>query len=378
MDKFSAPPRQERSTTCRRSAARRGQGSRTQPSAAPSGGYGNPFGGGSGPNGSPQGSDPGPYAGGQLVQLERPTFDRTGGAYTVRVYASNSTLRSGERGYLALLAGASVVLVLIGIALGEWLTRRIVRPLLNTADTAGRLAAGDVTARATTSGPGEIAEVGLALNRLADRIDQLIAEERETVADLSHRLRTPLTALRLDAEALRDETDAERIGGHVTSLERMLTAVIRAARRPQREGRMPSADATTVVGERVGFWSALAEDQGRASELVRPDRPLLVRAADEDLGAAVDALLENVIAHTPEGTPFAVRLTATTSGARLEVSDDGPGLPDTEPVRGRSDRGSTGLGLDIARRCAEASGGAMILASSPAGGALITLELGAP
>ena len=167
-----------------------GAGSSTQPSAVPSG-FGNPFGGGAGPNGSPQGSDPGPYAGGQLVQLERPTFNRTGSAYTVRVYAGNGTLRSGERGYWALLAGASVVLVLIGIALGEWLTRRIVRPLLNTADTAGRLAAGDVTARATTSGPGEIAEVGLALNRLADRIDQLIAEERETVADLSHRAAHP-------------------------------------------------------------------------------------------------------------------------------------------------------------------------------------------
>ena len=141
---------------------------------------------------------------------------------------------------------------------------------------------------------------------------------------------------------------------------------------------MPSSDASAVVGERVAFWSALAEDQGRAHELALPSAPLPVRAADEDLAAALDALLENVIAHTPEGTPFAVRLTATASGARLEVSDDGPGLPDTEPVRGRSDRGSTGLGLDIARRCADASGGAMTLASSPAGGALITLELGAP
>jgi signal transduction histidine kinase len=87
-------------------------------------------------------------------------------------------------------------------------------------------------------------------------------------------------------------------------------------------------------------------------------------------------LLENVIAHTPDGTAFGVRLTATATGAVLEVSDDGPGLPDDALVRGRSDRGSTGLGLSIARRCAESSGGAMQVGSSPSGGASVSLLLG--
>jgi signal transduction histidine kinase len=159
----------------------------------------------------------------------------------------------------------------------------------------------------------------------------------------------------------------------------MLTAVIRAARRPQREGRMPSCDARAVVEERVAFWSALAEDQQRAGTVSLPSAPVLVRAAAEDLGAAVDALLENVVAHTPEGTAYAVGLRAgQDGGAVLEISDDGPGLPVDEPVRGRSDRGSSGLGLDIARRCAEGTGGSMTLGRSPSGGALITLDLRAP
>jgi signal transduction histidine kinase len=298
--------------------------------------------------------------------------------YLVRVFASSDKLHSGETGWLLLLAGGSAGMLLVAAAAAELLTRRIVRPLVDTADTARALSIGDTTARAPTNGPREIGEVGVALNRLADRIDQLIAEERETVADLSHRLRTPLTAMRLDAEALDDPADAERIGAHVSILERMLTSVIHAARRPQREGRMPSCDATAVVGERVAFWSALTDDQERTSTVTLPSQPVAVRAAAEDLSAAVDALLENVIAHTPEGTAFAVRLAATPTGARLEISDDGPGLPVDEPVRGRSDRGSTGLGLDIARRCAEASGGSMILGAGPSGGALITLELGAP
>jgi len=378
---------------------RAASGATASPTPAPDGGGGGGGGGGTDPGVFGRDLKPETYAGGKLVQLYVPTFTGFGqstsgqsatgqpsasgqpGAaqfYTVRVWAGDGQLHTGQTGPLLLIVGVAVALLLVGVVAGEVLTRRIVRPLVDTADTAQRLGSGDTSARAPTTGPREVADVGLALNRLADRIDELIAEERETVADLSHRLRTPLTALRLDAEALRDQTDSERIGLHVGTLERMLTAVIRAARRPQREGRIPSCDATAVVGERVGFWSALAEDQERATAVSLPEDALLVRAGAEDLAAAVDALVENVIAHTPEGTPFAVTLTATDAGAHLVVSDDGPGLPPDAPVRGRSDRGSSGLGLDIARRCAEAAGGAMTIGSSPAGGALVALELRRP
>jgi signal transduction histidine kinase len=300
------------------------------------------------------------------------------GVYSVRVFLSEDKRYDGATGWYLLIAAGSVALLLIGVGAGELLTRRITRPLVRTAETAQQLSVGDTTARAPTDGPREIADVGKALNRLADRIDELIAEERETVADLSHRLRTPLTTLRLDAEALNDPGEAERVGGHVGDLERMLTAVIHAARRPQREGRMPSCDATAVVGERVEFWSALTDEQGRPREVVLPPGPLPVRASAGDLAAAVDALLENVVAHTPEGTPFAVRLTRSADGAQLEIADDGSGIPAAAEVRGRSDRGSTGLGLDIARRCAEAAGGSMTIGTSPSGGALVTVLLHAP
>ena len=303
------------------------------------------------------------------------------GTYLIRVFASDNALTEGVARWYALLAGGSAGMLLIGIIGGELVTRRIVRPLVRTAQTAQQLSKGDVDARAPTSGPREVAEVGSALNLLADRIDELIAEERETVADISHRMRTPLTALRLDAEGLRDPDEAERIGTHVTSLERTLTAVIRAARRPQREGRLPSADATAVVADRVAFWSALADDQERSRSISLPDSPLPVRASAEDLAVAVDALLENVIAHTPEGTAFAVSLSPGSDsdrGATLVVTDDGPGLPDGAGVRGRSDRGSSGLGLDIARQCAEASGGSMRVGRSTSGGASVTLYLRAP
>jgi signal transduction histidine kinase len=314
-------------------------------------------------------------AGGQVAETQVHLSD---GNYLVRVFVSNSALHAGEGKWWALLIGGSAGLLLLGAVAGELLTRRIVRPLTRTAYTAQQLSVGDTSARAPTAGPREVAEVGTALNRLADRIDELIAEERETVADLSHRLRTPLTALRLDAEALRDPAEAERVGAHVSTVERTLTAVIHAARRPQREGRMPSCDATGVVRDRIRFWSALAEDQGRSWSAQLPDSPLPVRASADDLAAAIDALLENVIAHTPEGVPFAVRLWEQPDGVYLEVSDEGPGMPADALVRGRSDRGSTGLGLDIARRSAESGGGSMEIVAGPAGGTVITLHLHRP
>jgi signal transduction histidine kinase len=327
------------------------------------------------------------FHGGKLVQLPVYTGGPGGGdgggsrddQYTVRVYASDNQLHSGETGWWLLLAGSSLGLLLVGVVGAELLTRRIVRPLTRTAETAHQLSRGDTTARAPVDGPREIGEVGVALNRLADRIDELIAEERETVADLSHRLRTPLTSLRLDAEALHDPAEAERVSGHVSMLERTLTAVIHAARRPQREGRLPSCDATAVVAERVQFWSALADDQNRSMSIDLPSTPAFVRTSADDLAAAVDALLENVVAHTDEGVAFRVTLTPVDGGgARLDVADEGPGLTEEYLVRGRSDRGSSGLGLSIARRVAEASGGSITLSSAPSGGALITLVFGAP
>jgi signal transduction histidine kinase len=300
------------------------------------------------------------------------------GPDVVRVFLSDDKRYEGITGWYTLIIGASLGLIVLGVVAGELLTRRITRPLVDTAQTAQRLSTGDTSARAPTDGPREVAEVGVALNRLADRIDQLIVEERETVADLSHRLRTPLTRLRLDAEALTDPDEAERVSARVSEVERMLTAVIHAARRPQREGRLPSCDATAVVRERVEFWSALTDEQHRTSTVSLPDDAVTVRASAEDLGAAVDALLENVVAHTSEGTPFSVNLAATDEGARLEIADDGPGIPESAEIRGRSDRGSTGLGLDIARRCAEAAGGSMTIGSAPSGGALVTLLLHSP
>ncbi len=304
------------------------------------------------------------------------------GTWTVRTYLTDAQLREGLAARWSILTAVTLALLAGSVAAGELSARRLARPLEDAASTAHRLATGDTIARASTDGPREVAEVGAALNQLADRIDEVIATEREAVADLSHRLRTPLTALRLDIDALDDPADAARLSEHATNLERSLTAIIHAARRPAREGRFPGCDAADVVRQRVDFWTPLVVDQDRHTTIDIANTPTSVRLARDDLTAAVDALIENVIAHTAEGTDFEVSVRHDTSEDRpmvvVTVADHGEGMPAGVGVRGRSDRGSTGLGIDIARRAADDSGGFLRLGQHDPTGARVELWLGTP
>jgi signal transduction histidine kinase len=318
---------------------------------------------------------------GKVVEIQSHT---PYGTAVVRTYLTDEELDAGVWKWWALIASVSVALLGLAVMGAQVVTRRLVQPLTQTAETARQLSRGDTRARAPEEGPAEVTMAAQALNGLADRIEELLAAERETVADLSHRLRTPLTALRLDVDALDDPSAAASLSQHVAALERTLTSVIHEARQPQNGGLARFCDATTVVADRVAYWAPLAEDQARQVDLRLPDGPVRVRASAGDLAAAVDALMENVFAHTPEGAGIAVRLEADPSGlsdqggpmATLEVADEGPGIPLGAGSRGRSDRGSTGLGLDIARSCAEASGGRLEIDSTPAGGGLVRLRLG--
>jgi signal transduction histidine kinase len=126
-----------------------------------------------------------------------------------------------------------------------------------------------------------------------------------------------------------------------------------------------------VVGGRVAFWAVLAEDTGRRFTADLPAGPVPVRVAADDLAAALDALLGNVFAHTPDGTAFAVSLRPGPAGAVLEVADAGPGFPAEAVGRGASGGGSTGLGLDIARQVA----GRFEITAGRSGGAVVRLEI---
>ncbi|MGV9777569.1 HAMP domain-containing protein [Streptosporangium sp. NPDC003464] len=322
---------------------------------------------------------------GRSITVETPTGREilvavqggAGGTSVIRTFVSTGQLRQGVGRAWLVLGLIGLALLTVGIVVADRLARSLIQPVGQVAGVSRRLARGDLDARVEAAGPPEIREVGTALNHLAARIRELLAREREAVADLSHRLRTPVTALRLEAETLRDKDEAARVGEAVDSVERMVTQVIREARRFDRGG-APSCDAAQVVGDRVAFWSALAEDQDRPLRLDLADGPITVGVSGPELAACVDLLLENVFAHTPDGTPFTVELAAgPEGGARLVIADEGAGFALPDPVgRGASGGSSTGLGLDIARRTAEDSGGWLRAGSSPSGGAEVTLELG--
>ncbi|WDZ85813.1 sensor histidine kinase [Micromonospora cathayae] len=301
---------------------------------------------------------------------------RPDGTGVIRTVVPGDELTAGVSRAWLVLALLGVLLVVIGLVVADRLARSLVRPISELSTVSHRLANAELDARVAPAGPAELREVAGALNHLAGRIQELLAQEREEVADLSHRLRTPLTALRLEAESLRDPQDAARITTAVDGLERAVTGLIRQARRQRTSTTAPAGcDAAAVVADRVAFWSVLAEDTGRVVHCDLAAGPLAVTVPADDLAAAVDALLGNVFAHTPDGTPFTVRLARQGEQVVLTVADEGPGMPADTVRRGASLAGSTGLGLDIARRAAEAGGGRLELRTGPGGGAEVLLRL---
>ena len=301
----------------------------------------------------------------------------TAGVSVVRTFVPDAALTEGVARSWAVLLAVGVALLAGAAAVGDRVAARLSRSVRDLAGVADRLGAGDLEARVTPSGPPEVASVGTVLNDLGARVAGLLADEREAVADLSHRLRTPITALRLDVDLLADPEERERMASHVDDLVDAVDQIITTARR--RGATVPGrSDAGQLVRERAAFWQVLAVDQGRLMRVRLPERPAPVAVAADELGAALDVLVDNIFRHTPSGTGFTLAVEVVPGLVCVEVSDEGPGLQGADLAdRGRSGTGSTGLGLDVARRTAERGGGRLVIRSGagPATGASITIEL---
>lgn len=294
------------------------------------------------------------------------------GTTVVRTTVTEADLRRGVAGAWAGIVGLGALLLALALALASRLGRRVSEPLLEVAGTAHRLREGDLSARAEVRGTEETQELARALNGLAERTEELLATERAAVGDLSHRLRTPVTALRLDAEGVAQPELAQRLQEHIAVLQRTIDAIVREARRPVRTDLAPVCDAAQAVRERAEFWHVLAEDQRRAMTVRVAPGGVLVPLARDDLSDLVDILVDNVFAHTPEGVAFSVELSRHGDDAVLVISDEGPGM-ETGVRRARV--GSTGLGLDIVRRTAADAGGALVVEPGPSGGTRVRVTL---
>jgi signal transduction histidine kinase len=300
-------------------------------------------------------------------EIALPVISREG-SVVVDVFVTDGALTEGVLAAWVSLAALGVVLVGAAVLVADRLGASLVGPITDLATAARRMGDGDLDARVEPSDPEELRDVGEAFNQLARRLDQLLVEERESVADLSHRLRTPLTSLRLQAEKIADQQDRAEVISQVDRIEQAIDQLIVAARAGSR-GEGGACVLDDVVDDRAAFWQVLAVEQSREMTLETDAAGVRVDVTRESLEALIDALVGNVFEHTAQGTSFAMSTGEEDGLAWLEISDTGPGFSDGSLLqRGQSGGGSTGLGLDIARRTAELTGGRLEVSNGPHGG----------
>lgn len=313
--------------------------------------------------------------GGEAIYV--PLFSPSGDTSVVAVFSSTARLTEGVWQAWIILGALGAVLVAVAIAVADRMGRSLVAPVNELSGAATRLGSGDLDTRVSPSGPEELQRVGGAFNLLAEQVARLLEREREEAADLSHRLRTPLTAARLNAEGLPDDDRKQRLVEQLDEIERVVDHVIREVRRPERESDAAPVDAMEVVAARAAFWAPLAEDEGRRFTTAVAADPAVVRVPERDLGAAIDALVGNVFAHTPSGVPLSLDGSVADGEVVITIQDGGSGYPARVSVaeRGSSVAGSTGLGLDIATRTASSIGGSLELGRGTLSGARAVLRL---
>nr|WP_231134422.1 HAMP domain-containing sensor histidine kinase [Motilibacter deserti] len=292
------------------------------------------------------------------------------------------------RSWAALAAGALAALVVaVGLALGA--ARWVLRPVDELDGVAHAIAKGRLDARTPADdGPPELRRLAAAFNEMADHVEAFVEQQRAFVADASHQLRNPLSALLLRIEGLglelpedsqEDLEQARDEGRRLTALLDDLLALARA----ERAVAAPELVALgPLVARRADSWQVVAVGRGlRLGVEAHGDAYAVLDPAA--FASALDAVVDNALKFTPTGRAVTLRVGQLGGRAEVAVLDEGPGLAPEEVARatdrfwrspGHQNVPGSGLGLAIARALLERSGARLSVANRPEGGLVVTLD----
>ena len=288
---------------------------------------------------------------------------------------------------LTVASASALSAVVAALLLGRW----ILGPLEQLRGTAAELAAGDLSARAPTTGPSEVAELGKSFNEMAGSVEQLFDARRQLVAWASHDLRTPLASMTAMVEAIEDglaepgeylpalRGQLDLLSGLVADLFELARIDSGALILELTEARIDPIVAACLRGLDAEARSRGVHLRADLDESLPP-----VRCAPEKVERVLFNLLTNALRHTPNDGAIAVRASREESGVVVAVEDDGEGLSAEAAARmferfwrADSSRGSpgSGLGLAIARGLVEAQHGRIWAENRPEGGARVAFTL---
>jgi signal transduction histidine kinase len=297
-----------------------------------------------------------------------------------------------ERLWELVLAG--VIGAAIALVIARWVARGMTQPLRDMAQAAHRMETGDYSQRVSTDSRDEVGHLAVAFNRMSSELESLERLRRDLVANVSHELKTPISALRAHLENLLDgveRPDPETLQVMLAQSERLGRLVDQLLDLSRLEsGDVPlergSVELAPLVSEVLSEIEVARPERGvRLADAVPKDIPP-VFADRERVHQVLFNLLDNAVRFTPEGGRVTVSASRHNGSVDVAVADTGPGIaPEDLPrvferfyrvdeSRSRDD-GGTGIGLAIARSVVEAHGGRIWAESEPGCGSTFTFEL---
>lgn len=288
---------------------------------------------------------------------------------------------------------ASSFAVVLAAGAGWLISRRITAPLLTLTEATGRMAEGDLSARANVSAQDEVGFLARSFNEMASRVEETVFTLRRFVADAAHEIHTPLTALNTNLELAASERDdktrltfLEQAQQQLKRLETLTTNLLNLSRLETGSTRDEPSDVDLIalVQQTSELYASQAEQKGILFMFDLPSEKIIVNASAPQLRHALENLLENAIKFTPENGTITVGISQNQSHVKLWVKDTGIGIPpeDLPLVFSRFHRGrnaapypGSGLGLAILKAIAERHHGQVQVESQLGQGTYFAMQL---